>query len=54
MKSRAALVYAIQEGLKVDMDLVIQHSIVHGFEQDIQGFVHPHLITELCRNAGVK
>ena len=38
MKSRAALVYAIQEGLKIDMGLVIQHSIIHGFKQGIQGF----------------
>ena len=54
MKSRAALVYAILEGMKIDVGLVIQHSIIHGFEQGIQGFSHPHLITELCRNAGVK
>ena len=54
MKSRAALVYAIIEGMKIDVGLVIQHSIIHGFEQGIQGFPYPHLITELCRNAGVK
>ena len=54
MKSRAALVYAILEGMKIDVGLVIQHSIIHGFEQGIQGFPHPHLIIELCRNAGVK
>ena len=54
MKSRAALVYAIIEGMKIDVGLVIQHSIIHGFEQGIQGFPHPHLITKLCRNAGVK
>ena len=53
MKSRAALVYAILEGMKIDVGLVIQHSIIHGFEQGIQGFPHSHLITELCRNAGV-
>ena len=51
IKSQAALIYAIQEGLKIDVDLVIQHSIIHGFEQ---GLPHPHLILELCRNAGVK
>ena len=54
MKSRAALVYAIIEGMKIDVGLVIQHSIIHGFEQGIQGFPHPHLITDLGRNAGVK
>ena len=32
MKSRAALVYAILEGMKIDVGLVIQHSIIHGFE----------------------
>ena len=32
MKSRAALVYAILEGMKIDVNLVIQHSIIHGFE----------------------
>ena len=36
------------------MGLVIQHSIIHGFEQGIQGFPHPHLITKLCRNVRVK
>ena len=41
MKSRAALVYAIMEGMKIDVGLVIQHSIIHGFEHDIQGFPHP-------------
>ena len=40
--------------MKIDVGLVIQHSIIHGFEQGLQGFPHPHLITELCRNAGVK
>ena len=54
MKSRATLVYAIIEGKKIDVGLVIQNSIIHGFEQGIQGFPHPHLITDLCRNAGVK
>ena len=54
MKSRVALVYAILERMKIDVGLVIQHSIIHGFEQGIQGFSHPHLITELCRNARVK
>ena len=54
MKSRVALVYAILEGMKIDVSLVIQHSIMHGFEQGIQGFPHSHLITKLCRNAGVK
>ena len=32
MKSRAALVYAILEGMKINVGLVIQHSIIHGFE----------------------
>ena len=45
IKSRAALVYAIIERMKIDMGLVIQHSIIHGFDQGIQGFPHPHLIT---------
>ena len=54
MKHRAALVYAIIEGMKIDIGLVIQNSIIHGFEAGIQGFPHPHLITELCKNAGVK
>ena len=40
--------------MKIDVGLVIQHSIIHGFEQGIQGFSHPHLITKLCRNVGVK
>ena len=54
MKSRTALVYAIIEGMKIDVGLVIQNSIIHGFEQGIQGFPHSHLITDLCRNVGVK
>ena len=54
MKSKATLVYAIIEGRKIDVGLVIQNSIIHGFEQGIQGFSHPHFITDLCRNAGVK
>ena len=54
MKSRAALVYVIIEGMKIDVRLVIQNSIIHGFEQGIQGFSHLHLITDLCRNARVK
>ena len=54
MKHRAALVYAIIEGMKIDIGLVIQNSIIHGFEAGIQGFPHPHLITELCKNARVK
>ena len=54
MKSRVALVYAILEGMKIVVGLVIQHSIIHGFEQGIQGFLHPHLIIELCHNVGVK
>ena len=32
MKSRAALVYAIIEGMKIDVGLVIQHFIIHGFD----------------------
>ena len=32
MKSRAALVYAIIEGMKIDVGLVIQNFIIHGFE----------------------
>ena len=54
IKSRAALVYAIIEGMKIDVELVIQSSIIHGFEQGIQGFPLPHLITDLCCNARVK
>ena len=54
MKSIAALVYTILEGLKINVGLVIQHSIIHGFEQGIQGFSHPHLIIELCHNTRVK
>ena len=54
MKSRVALVYAIIKGMKIDVGLVIQNSIIHGFEVGIQRFPHPHLVTELCKNAGVK
>ena len=54
MKNQAALVYAIQENKKIDIGLIIQHSILHGFETAIQGFVHPYLITELCRQAEIK
>ena len=54
MKSRVALVYAIIEGMKIDVGLVIQSSIIDGFEQSIQGFPYPHLITDLCGNARVK
>ena len=35
MKSRAAFVYAIIERMKIDVGLVIQHSIIHGFDQGI-------------------
>ena len=54
MKSREALVYAILKDMKIDVGLIIQHLIIHGFEKGIQGFPHPHLITDLCTNAGVK
>ena len=54
MKSRAALVYAILQDMKIDVGLIIQHSIFHGFEKGIQGFPHPHLITNLRANVGVK
>ena len=54
MKNRAALVYFILENKKVDVGLVIQHSIVHGFQIGIQGFANPHLIIELCRQARVE
>ena len=54
MKSRAALIYAILKDMKIDVGLIIQHSIIHGFEKGIQGFPHPHLITDLCANVGVK
>ena len=54
MKSRAALIYAILKDMKIDVGLIIQHSIIHGFEKGIHGFSHPHLITDLCANVGVK
>ena len=54
MKSRAALIYAILKDMKIDVGLIIQHSIIHGFEKGIQGFPHPYLITNLCANARVK
>ena len=54
MKSIVALVYAILKNMKIDVGLIIQHSIIHGFEKGIQRFSHPHLITELCNNVGVK
>ena len=54
MKSRAALIYAILKDMTIDVELIIQHSIIHGFEKGIQGFPHPHLIIDLCANAGVK
>ena len=38
----------------MDVGLVIQNSILHGFEIGIQSFAHPHLIIELCHNAKVK
>ena len=38
MKSRAALVYAIIEGMKIDVGLVIQHSIIHGLTKAFKGF----------------
>ena len=53
MKSRAALVYVILKDIKIDVGLIIQHSIIHGFEKGIQGFPHPHLITNLYANARV-
>ena len=54
MKSRATLIYAILMDMKIDVGLIIQRFIIHGFEKGIQGFPHPHLITNLCVNAGVK
>ena len=54
MKSRAALVYAIMKKKKLDIGLIIQNSIIHGFQTAIQGFAHLHLITELCQQARVK
>ena len=54
MKHKAALVYAILKKNKLDIGLIIQNSIIHGFWTVIQGFAHPHLITELCQQAGVK
>ena len=40
MKMRAILVYAIQEKKKIDVGLIIQHSIIHGFDKGIQKFPH--------------
>ena len=54
MKSIATLVYAILKRKKIDVGLIIQHLIIHGFEKGIQGFPHPHFITKLCKDAGVK
>ena len=54
MKNRAAFIYAIQKKKKLDIGLIIQNSIIHGFQTAIQGFAHPYLITELCQQAGVK
>ena len=47
MKSRAALVYVIIEGMKIDVGLVIQNSIIHGFEQGIQVF-HIRISLLIC------
>ena len=54
MKNRAALVYAILKKKKLDIGLIIQNSIIHEFQTTIQGFAHPHLITELCQQERVK
>ena len=54
MKSRAALVYAILKSKKIDVGLIIQHSIIHEFKKGIQRYSHPHLIIDLCANHGVK
>ena len=48
------MIYAILKDMKIDVGLIIQHSIIHGFEKGIQGFLYPHLITDLCANVGVK
>ena len=47
MKSRAALVYAIIEGMKIDVGLVIQNSIIHGFEVVFKGF-RTHILLLNC------
>ena len=52
MKNMAAFVYAIQENKKIDVEFIIQNSIIHGFQIGIQGFAHPHLIIELCKKYG--
>ena len=51
MKNRLtlALLYAIQENRKIDIGLIIQHSILHGFQYAILVFAHPYLITKLCK-----
>ena len=40
MKSIAAMVYAILKNIQIDVGLIIQHSIIHGFEKGIHGFSH--------------
>ena len=38
MKSRAALIYAILKDMKIDVGLIIQHSIIHGLRRKFKDF----------------
>ena len=53
-KDRAGLTYAIQKGKSVDVGLVIQRFILNALTIAKAGLPHPHLITDLCKRAGVQ
>ena len=53
-KDRAGLTYAIQKGKSMDVGLVIQRSILNSLKIAKVGLPHPHLITDLCKRAGVQ
>ena len=52
-KERAALIYAILTGKKINVGRVIQQNISHAIRQESGGIHHPTLLTELIASYGI-
>ena len=53
MKEKALLVYAIQSNRTINVNLIIQHSILHGVNKDNVELYHSSFITDLCKVVGM-
>ena len=52
-KERAALLYAILMGKKINVGRWVQHNINHAIRQGFRGSPHPTLLTELIASHGI-